>query len=108
MFSDNIITHDGMLKAEGDAQHNDFISQMPSLLKLCFDGQYHDHIQEQYQKLKTINPITKSNLLRENDNMEEDEWREKVYRLKELVEDYKQLAYNNDPDEQDSPSDDEY
>ena len=41
--------------------------------------------------------------------MEEDEWREKVYRLKELVEEYKQLAYNNDPDDnEDSPSDDDY
>jgi hypothetical protein len=35
---------------------------------------------------------TKVHLLRENDNMEEDEWREKVYRLKELVEEYKQIS----------------
>ena len=40
--------------------------------------------------------------------MEEDEWRGKVYRLKELVEEYKSLAYNNDPDDEDTPSDDDY
>lgn len=51
----------------------------------------------------------KAHFLRENDNMEEDEWREKVYRLKDLVEEYKQLSQNNDPDDnEDSPSDDDY
>ena len=53
--------------------------------------------------------VTKAHLLRENDNMEEDEWREKVYRLKELVEEYKQISQNNDPDDkEDSPSEDDY
>jgi len=36
--------------------------------------------------------VTKAQLLKENDNMEEDEWREKVYGLKELVEEYKQIS----------------
>jgi len=42
--------------------------------------------------LKNLTIATKTHLLRENDNMEEDEWREKVYRLKELVEEYKQIS----------------
>jgi hypothetical protein len=81
-----------MLKAEGDNAHNDFILQMPSLTKLCFDGAYYQHVEEQYKSLKNLSMATKIHLLRENDNMEEDEWREKVYKLKELVEEYKQLS----------------
>ena len=104
-----MVSHDGMLKAVGDNAHNDFILQMPSMTKLCFDGSYHSHVEEQYKSLKNLSMVTKAHLLRENDNMEEDEWREKVYRLKELVEEYKQISQNNDPDDkEDSPSEDDY
>lgn len=79
------------------------------MTKLCFDGSYYEHVDKQYKALKNMGLATKSHFLRENDNMEEDEWREKVYRLKELVEEYKQLSQNNDPDDnEDSPSDDDY
>ena len=82
---------------------------MPSMTKLNFDGAYHSHVENQYKSLKNISVATKTHLLRENDNMEEDEWREKVYKLKELVEEYKQISQNNDPDDQeDSPSEDDY
>ena len=62
------------------------------MTKLNFDGTYHSHVEEQYKALKNLTIATKTHLLRENDNMEEDEWREKVYRLKELVEEYKQIS----------------
>ena len=69
------------------------------MTKLNFDGAYHSHIEEQYKALKNLTIPTKMHLLRENDNMEEDEWREKVYKLKELTEEYKQISQNNDPDD---------
>ena len=42
------------------------------------DGRYLQHVEGCYKKLKNISAVTRFNLLRENDNMEEDEWRHKV------------------------------
>lgn len=70
---------------------------MPSLTKLMFDGQYLGHIESLYSNLKHISAVTRYNLLRENDNMEEDEWRDKVDQLKDLAEQFKQLAMNEEP-----------
>jgi hypothetical protein len=44
--------------------------------------------------LKTISPKIKQNLLKENDHMEEDEWRERVNILEELAEEYKMIGLN--------------
>jgi hypothetical protein len=51
-------------------------------------------------KLKNIGSKTRYNLLRENNNMEEDEWREKVHNLKNLTEKYKALALSEEPSEE--------
>ena len=56
------------------------------MTKLMFDGQYLEHVESLYYNLKNISAVTRYNLLRENDNMEEDEWREKVEQLKNLAE----------------------
>jgi len=55
-----------------------------------------------------VNAKTRYNLLRENDNMEEDEWREKVNNLKEMCEYYKEMALNNEPSNDSSAGDDDY
>ena len=51
-----------------------------------FDGQYLKHVEGLHSKLKNISATTRYNLLRENDNMEEDEWRDRVEQLKTLAE----------------------
>lgn len=43
-----------------------------------------------------------------NDNMEEDEWRDKVNNLKELCEYYKEMALNDEPSNDSSAGDDDY
>lgn len=54
-------------------------------------------MEEQYKNLKNVKARTRYQLLRENDNMEEDEWREKVNTLKELCEGFKEMALNDEP-----------
>ena len=70
------------------------------------DGQYLDHIQSCHKKLKFVNAVTRYNLLRENDNMEEDEWRQKVENLKQLVEDYQSIALSDEPSNSSDGEDD--
>jgi hypothetical protein len=74
------------------------------MTKLMFDGQYMEHIEKLHYNLKNITAVTRYNLLRENDNMEEDEWREKVEQLKNLAEQFKQMALNEEPSDQGSDS----
>lgn len=47
-------------------------------------------------------------MLRENDNMEEDEWREKVNTLEEMVEGYKSIAMNDEPSDSEGSDNDDY
>lgn len=61
-------------------------------MKLLFDGSYMGHVKSLHSSLKNINAKTRYNLLRENDNMEEDEWRDKVENLKNLHESYQTMA----------------
>jgi len=65
-------------------------------------------MENNYKLLKNVKASTRFNLLRENDNMEEDEWREKVNNLKELTELYKELAQNNEPSNDSSVGEDDY
>ena len=67
------------------------------MLKLLFDGQYLGHIESLKNKLRNVSVKTRYHLLRENDNMEEDEWREKVNILEEMVESYRSIAMNDEP-----------
>jgi len=62
-----------------------------------FDGQYMGQMEQNYSSLRNVNAKTRYNLLRENDNMEEDEWRDKVNNLKEICEYYKEMALNDEP-----------
>ena len=61
-----------------------------------------------YKMLKNVSASTRYNLLRENDNMEEDEWRDKVNNLRELNELYKELALNDEPSNDSSAGEDDY
>jgi hypothetical protein len=104
-MTEGLISQDGLIRPKGSKGH-EFLQQMPSLTRLMFDGQYLGHIESLYTKLKHISATTRYNLLRENDNMEEDEWRQKVENLKNLAELYKQMALSEEPSDEGSDSDD--
>jgi len=72
-----LISQDGFIRPKGSL-NTEFLQQMPSMTKLMFDGQYMEHVESLHFNLKNISAVTRYNLLRENDTMEEDEWREKV------------------------------
>lgn len=65
-------------------------------------------MESQHKMLKNINAKTRYNLLRENDNMEEDEWRDKVNNLKEICEYFREMALNDEPSNNSSAGDDDY
>lgn len=71
-----------------------------------FDGQYLGHIEHLHKSLKFLSAKARINLLRENNNMEEDDWREKVHVLKNLAESYRSLALSDEPSDEDSQEDD--
>jgi len=73
-----------------------------------FDGQYMGQMEQNYSSLRNVNAKTRYNLLRENDNMEEDEWRDKVNNLKEICEYYKEMALNDEPSNDSSAGSDDY
>ena len=76
----NQLTADGLVRATGD-DVNKFLQQMPSLVKLTVDGSYMKYCEKLHKQLKCVSAKIKHNLLAENDNMEEDEWRERVEAL---------------------------
>ena len=71
---------------------------MPALLKLNLDGTYLGHVESLYKQLKHLSLVTRSQLLKNNDNMEYEEYKEKVESLKCLTEAYKMIALGEDPD----------
>ena len=75
---------------------------MPSLSKLCVDGQYLGHIEGVYKNLRNLDLRTRQQLLKNNDNMEEEEYREKVENLKNLLESYRMIALGDEPSDEDS------
>ena len=70
---------------------------MPSLTKLIMDGQYLGHCEDAYKKLKNLSSKQRYNLMRENDCMEEDEWRERVHGLNIVCENLRSLALGEEP-----------
>ena len=101
------VSQDGLLKAIGD-EKPDFVQQMPLIMKLLFDGTYMGHVKQLHSKLRNISVKTRYQLLRENDSMEEDEWREKVENLKNMYENYQNMALSNDPDSESEEDDEDY
>ena len=95
-FTESLISYDGLLTPKG-YKKKDFLQCMPSVQKLLLDGQYLGHCEESYKRLKTLSSKTRFNLMRENDNMEDDEWREKVHALNVVCEHMRQLALGEDP-----------
>ena len=95
-LTDGLVSQDGLIRPKGSKGH-EFLQQMPSMTKLMFDGQYLKHVEGLHSKLKHISAATRYNLLRENDNMEEDDWRDRVENLKNLAEAYRELALNEEP-----------
>ena len=75
-------------------------------MKLNLDGTYHDHIESQYKKLKNLKLVVRQQLLKSNDDMEFDEYREKVEVLKQLVEAYKVIRDGEEPGSQTESEDD--
>lgn len=70
---------------------------MPSLTKLLLDGSYLGYCEKIYKNLKCLSMKTRASLLKENDNMEHDEWKEKVNQLEILCENYRLLALSEEP-----------
>lgn len=78
------------------------MQQMPSLSKLSVDGQYLGHVEGVYKNLRNLDLRTRQQLLKNNDNMEEEEYRDKVESLKNLLEAYKMIALGDEPSDEDS------
>ena len=72
------------------------------------DGSYLGEVERMYKDLKRLKLSVRANLLKENDNMEEDEWREKVNQLLTLVEAYRSMALSEEPSDDDDGSDEDY
>ena len=71
---------------------------MPAMLKLNLDGTYHGHIESLYKQMRNLPLVTRSQLLKNNDHMEYEEYKEKVESLKYLTEAYKMISLGEDPD----------
>mmetsp|Transcript_14952 Transcript_14952/g.25453 ORF Transcript_14952/g.25453 Transcript_14952/m.25453 type:complete len:504 (-) Transcript_14952:21-1532(-) len=99
------VASDGLLAAKG-ADKAEFLQQMPSLQRLMLDGRYLGHCEKLHSRLKNLSMKTRFNLLRENSNMEEDDWRDKVYRLNEICETHMSLAVGDEPSDQGDDDDD--
>ena len=80
---------------------------MPSMMKLNLDGSYLGHMEQLYKNLRNVSRITRSQLLVNNDNMEIEEYREKVESLKQIAESYRMIALGEEPG-LDSDDEDEY
>ena len=106
-LSEGLISQDGLIRPKGSTGH-EFLQQMPSVTKLMFDGQYLKHVEGLHSKLKNISATTRYNLLRENDNMEEDEWRDRVEQLKTLAEQFRELALSDEPSNESGEDSDQY
>ena len=81
---------------------------MPSLTRLMLDGCYLGEVERMYKGLKHLKLAVRANLLKENDNMEEDEWREKVNQLLTLVEAYRSMALSEEPSDDEDEEEDDY
>jgi hypothetical protein len=93
------MTNDGLIdNYPKDKNATPFVQQMPSLTKLNLDGSYLGTIEKMYKGLRNLNLATRSQLLKNNDHMELDEYREKVENLKILMEEYKTIALGEEPD----------
>ena len=57
---------------------------MPTMTKFNLDGSYLGHVEKLYKQLRHIPLAVRSQLLKNNDNMEFDEYKEKIEVLKEL------------------------
>lgn len=76
--------------------------------KLLLDGSYLGEVERMHKELKNLRLTVRASLLKENDNMEEDEWREKVYSLNTLLEAYRSMALSEEPSDEEDVDDDFY
>ena len=72
------------------------------MTRLSLDGNYLTHIESLWKQPKHLSAKARIQLLRENNYMEEDDWREKVNNLHELTEAYRNLALSDEPSDEDS------
>ena len=84
-----------------------FHHQLPTLTKLCLDGSYLGTVENCLRSCKNLTKKTRLQLLKEQD-MEEDDWFERIGNLRELVESYKAIALSDEPDDDENESDDDY
>jgi len=120
-FGDSRISANGLLLQQDESGFNiteedkkkavpkhEFLQQMPSLTRLMLDGSYVGEVERMHKALKHVKLAVRANLLKENDHMEEDEWREKVNQLQVLCEAYRSMALSEEPSDGDESGDDDY
>lgn len=115
-FGDSLVSTAGLLLPQdesgltaGDGKKavpkHEFLMQMPSMTRLMLDGCYLGEVERMHKGLKNLKLSVRANLLKENDNMEEDEWREKVHQLQNLVEAYRSMALSEEPSDDEEEDD---
>ena len=96
------MTHDGVpIEHQKNPQ---FLQQLPSLAKLNLDGQYLGHIEDLYKGLRNLDGKTRAQLLKNNDHMEEDDYRGHVENLKGIQEKFRSMALGDEPDQSETDS----
>lgn len=83
-MTDSLVTYNGLLNPKlkpEDLLPAEFLQSVPCLTKLNLDGSYLGEAERMHKSLKHLRLAVRASLLKENDNMEEDEWREKVNNL---------------------------
>lgn len=75
------------------------------MTRLMLDGSYLGEVERMHKALKNLKLSVRANLLKENDNMDEDEWRDKVHQLHNLVEAYRSMALSEEPSDEEDEED---
>lgn len=113
MFSRGVFNEHGLQKPELEESKDstikdEFVTEVPVMARLRQDSSYLPCAEQAYLKLKQVRPAVRMLLLR--DFMEEDELREVIENLANLVEDFKgiQCEGSDASSKQSSSSDNEY
>jgi hypothetical protein len=72
---------------------------MPVATRLAHDSAYLPQVESAYNKLRNMRPALRMQLLRDDNFLEEDDLRDLVENLANLVESFKSIAVGDDSDE---------
>lgn len=74
---------------------DEFVSSLSILTRLCHDANYMNTVHDAYLNLKKVKAAIRIQLLKEND-LEDDDLRDLVENLANLLEEYKTIADESD------------